>query len=178
MHFKQPGRDVILLGGLGECEERRFGGTQYAKAVLNSLWGLPPALVLDYEKRVQGAMREVAARGLAESAHDLSDGGLAAALAEASFGESGVGAEIRLESSLRPEFLLFHEGPSRILVSTAEAENVLGIAAQFGVEALRIGVTMRERLRIANGPETLVDCELKELKRSWETSLEHLLRQP
>ena len=56
-----------------------------------------------------------------ESAHDLSDGGLAVALAECCFGENGVGADIRLDADLSPEFLLFHEGPSRIIVSTGKS---------------------------------------------------------
>ena len=53
--FKNAGRAVVLLGGLGSADEVRFGGTQYAKTVLNNLWGLPPALDLEYEKRVQAA---------------------------------------------------------------------------------------------------------------------------
>src|ERR1700746_3211971 len=51
--FKEEGRTVMLVGGLGGVDETRFGGTQYAKVILNKLWGLPPALDLDYEKRVQ-----------------------------------------------------------------------------------------------------------------------------
>ena len=76
---------------------------------------------MDYEKRVQSAMREIVAEGLAESAHDLSDGGLAVALAECSFGPAEIGASIDLDSDLRPEMLAFHEAPSRILISTAHA---------------------------------------------------------
>ncbi len=66
------------------------------------LWGLPPALDMDYEKRVQAAIREIVAEGLAESAHDLSDGGLAVALAECSFGPAGIGAQIDLDSRPAP----------------------------------------------------------------------------
>ncbi len=80
--FKQEGRAVMLLGGLGTVDATRFGGTQYAKVVLNKMWGLPPALDMDYEKRVHTAIREVIAQGLAESSHDVGDGGLAVALAE------------------------------------------------------------------------------------------------
>src|ERR1700746_1225715 len=70
-HFSAPDRAVILLGGLGDADELHFGGTQYAKVILNSLWGLPPALDMDYEKRVQQAIREIVAAGLAEAVHDL-----------------------------------------------------------------------------------------------------------
>src|SRR5437763_14567478 len=107
--FKNPGRSVALLGGVGACDHTRFGGTQYAKEILKQLWGLPPALDLDREKRVQSAIREIITAGLAESAHDLSDGGLAVALAECSFGPAGIGAQIELSSDLRPEIPASHE---------------------------------------------------------------------
>ena len=42
--FKHPGRSVVLLGGVGACDDTRFGGTQYAKVIVGELWGLPPAL--------------------------------------------------------------------------------------------------------------------------------------
>src|SRR5690242_21108636 len=42
--FRNEGRTVMLLGGLGAAEAARFGGTQYAKVVLKKMWGLPPAL--------------------------------------------------------------------------------------------------------------------------------------
>jgi phosphoribosylformylglycinamidine synthase len=174
--FKRPGRAVILLGGFGECDETRFGSTQYAKVVLRQIWGLPPALDMDYEKRVQAAMREIAAAGLAESAHDVSDGGLAVALAESSFGPAGVGAAVELDSGLREEFLLFHEGPSRILVSTGQPEAVEALARRHGVEARRIGTTVAGRIRIARGGRVLIECAVEPLRRLWDGALEKMLR--
>src|SRR5579883_2340922 len=154
--FKNEARTVVLLGGLGSSDETRFGGTQYAKAVLGTIWGLPPALDLDYEKRVHAAIREVVNSGYAESAHDLSDGGLAVALAECS--SEGIGAAVDLATALRPELALFHEGPSRVLVSTTQPEEIERIAKKNGVEALRIGVTMKGRLQIRNDSMTWIDC--------------------
>ena len=177
IHFREPGRAVILLGGFGATDDLHFGGTQYAKVILKSMWGLPPALDMNYEKRVHHAIREIVGAGLAESAHDLSDGGLGVALAEASFGPNGIGARIEVPSGARIEFLLFHEGPSRILLSTSEPENVSAIAQKNGVEAVRIGVTMKERLRIDCESKTLLDCNLTELRQPWETSLEQMLHQ-
>jgi phosphoribosylformylglycinamidine synthase len=107
----------------------------------------------------------------------LSDGGLAVALAESSFGPAGVGADIQVPAADRPEFLLFHEAPSRILVSTSQPEEILKLAAQNGIEAARIGATMKERFRIRCGSDTLVDCGLAELKNPWETALERMLHQ-
>jgi phosphoribosylformylglycinamidine synthase len=168
--FQRPGRTVLLLGGLGECDAIRFGGTQYAEVVLNELWGLPPALDLDYEKRVQAAIREIARAGLAESSHDLSDGGLAVALAEASLG--GVGARIALDSSMPPELVLFHEGPSRILVSTSRPGELREAAARHGVPALEIGETSEGRLEIRNRGAELGSWSLAELHSAYEGALE------
>ena len=175
LDFKQPERVVILLGGLGSCEPERFGGTQYAKVILKQLWGLPPALDMECEKRVQAAARDIVRSGLAESAHDLSDGGLAVTLAECCFGPAGVGAEIELESDLRAEFLLFHEGPSRIVISSARPESVAAMAERHGVEARIIGHTTGGRLSIRNRGRLLFDLAIGEMKDRWERGLEILL---
>jgi phosphoribosylformylglycinamidine synthase len=174
--FKSPGRSLVLLGGLGDSDETRFGGTQYAKVVLRQLWGMPPALDMSYEKRVQMAAREVAGAGLAESAHDLSDGGLAVALAESCFGPAEMGAEVELNSPARPELLLFHEGPSRVLISTERPDEVRRVAESHGVEAPVIGSTRAGRLLIRNRGDRLVDCEVRRLRDAWQGALESALR--
>jgi phosphoribosylformylglycinamidine synthase len=176
VHFRHPGRSVVLIGGVGACDTVHFGGTKYAKAVLHQLWGLPPALDLDFEKRVQAAVREIVQAGLAESAHDLSDGGLAVALAESSLGPESVGAEVELASSLPAEPLLFHEGPSRVLISTAEPERVAGIAARHGIEAPRVGVTTQGEIVLRNSGVELIHSPIEVLRRIFEEALENKLR--
>jgi len=171
--FKDEGRTVLLVGGLGSADPVRFGGTQYAKVVLNKLWGLPPVLDMNYEKRVQAAIREVVNAGLAESSHDAGEGGLAVALAECCGG--GIGAAIELYTHLRPEFALFHEGPSRVVVSTMQPEAIEKIAREKGITCERIGVTMKERLRIDSHSETWVDSPVDRLRGSLEDALERLL---
>jgi len=171
--FKHEGRAVLLLGGLGSVDATRFGGTQYAKVVLNKIWGLPPALDMDYEKRVQAAVREVVGAGLAESTHDLGDGGLAVALAECCSG--GIGAHVSLDGGLRPEFALFHEGSSRILVSSLHPEAVEEIAQRHGVNCPRIGATMKTRLRIDHHSATWVDSPVDRLREVSENALKDLL---
>jgi phosphoribosylformylglycinamidine synthase subunit PurL len=175
--FKEQGRAVLLLGGLGTTDATRFGGTQYAKVVLNKMWGLPPALDMDYEKRVHAAIREVINQGLAESSHDLGDGGLAVALAECC--ADGTGASISLDTELPPEFALFHEAPSRILISTGAPEAVEKIARGNNIECLRLGVTIKEKLQISNDSKTTaapwIDCRVETLREVWENALENLL---
>ncbi|HXB70366.1 MAG TPA: phosphoribosylformylglycinamidine synthase subunit PurL [Candidatus Acidoferrales bacterium] len=173
--FKNSGRSVMLLGGPGTCEDIRFGGTQYAKEILKHLWGLPPALDMDREKRVQSAIREIVSGGWAESAHDLSDGGLAVALAECSFGPAEIGAQIELPSDLRPEVLAFHEAPSRVLISTANPMKVAAIAEKHGVEAPVVGITIEKEIEIRQRSVTLGTWEIAALKAAHEHALEAAL---
>jgi phosphoribosylformylglycinamidine synthase len=173
--FKTAGRRLVLLGGIGECDEVRLGGTQYVKQVLQDLWGLPPVLDMEYEKRVQAAIRQVVEEGLAESSHDLSDGGLAVALAECSFG-NGIGASVDLDSDLRPEFLLYGEGPSRILVSTSDPSRIQYIAAKHGVAALEIGDTIEGTIVIRNRQTPLMTCDVLKLRQIWASALEGRIR--
>ncbi len=176
--FKSVGATVILLGGLGSSDWHEFGGTQYAKIIHDLLWGRPPRLDMDYEKRVQATIRELVRKRAVESAHDLGDGGLAVALAECSFGTANVGADVTLDCELEPELLLFHEGPSRVLVSTATPERVFAAAEKNGVQAIRIGVTLESRVTIRNRNRILIDSRVDELKDLWNGALEHLLHNP
>ena len=106
----------------------------------------------------------------------MSDGGLAVALAESSFGPAGIGAEIDLDSNLRPELLLFHEGPSRVLVSTAEPQRIIEIAAKHAVEAIQIGSTVRDRIVINNRKKPLIHGDIGKFKDGWEKALESYVR--
>jgi phosphoribosylformylglycinamidine synthase II len=162
--FRNPGRSVVLLGGAGTCDEMRFGSSQYVKEIARDLWGLPPVLDMEIEKRVQAAMREIVAAELAESAHDVSDGGLAVTLAECCLGPAAIGAQVDLDSDLRPEILAFHEAPSRILLSTAQPAAVAAIAAAHGVPAPVVGVTIEMELEIRQRGITLGCWELAELQ--------------
>ncbi len=172
--FREAGRDVFVIGGIGEADEVRMGGTQYAKQVIKDIWGLPPKIDMAFEKSVHSAVRELVRSGAVESAHDVSDGGLAWSLAESSF-KHGVGVAADLDSDLRPELLLFHEGPSRVVVSTADRAAVEKIAAAHGVPALYIGKTESNTLRISNRGSVLIETDVARLKERWATALESLL---
>jgi phosphoribosylformylglycinamidine synthase len=176
IQFRSEGAEILLLGGFGETDEVRFGSSEYAKVVLNHLWGLPPRLDMDYEKRVHDAVREILAASLAESAHDLSDGGLAVALSECC--TPGLGANVTIGGAIRPEFALFGESPSRVLVTTRNSGRVREIALFYRVECPVIGVTMKERLRIGNQNSMWIDILASDLKQSFENGLPRLLSQP
>jgi phosphoribosylformylglycinamidine synthase len=174
--FQNPGRSVMLLGGIGECDEREFGSTQYAKVITDRLWGTPPKLDLEREKRLQSAIREIVTSGLVESAHDLSDGGLGVTLAECSFGPAGVGARVDLECGLPSERMLFHEGPSRVLLSTAQPEKVAAIAARQGVDAPVVGATIVNEVEVFQRGKKLIQCSIGTLREAYEQALESHVR--
>jgi phosphoribosylformylglycinamidine synthase len=184
-HFRRAGRALVLIGGwLPGCEDeqdllQRFGSSQYAKEVVRQVWGLPPALDLEYEKRVQEATREVVRAGLAESAHDVSDGGLAAAVAECCFGPGRVGARVELARLPMLRHLLFHEAPSRVLLSVAPEKlgDVQAIAVRRRVEAPRIGETQPDWLRFERNGQAVVESEVEALYRLWDEALEKMLQE-
>ncbi|HEY3442679.1 MAG TPA: phosphoribosylformylglycinamidine synthase subunit PurL [Paludibaculum sp.] len=172
--FVSAGRQVYVIGGFGEAEELRMGGTQYAKQVMGAMWGLPPKLDMDMEKRVHSAVRSMVLAGAVDSAHDISDGGMAWALAECAF-PAGVGVAADLDSDLKPELLLYHEGPSRVVVSTGDAAKVEALAAAQGVPAVRIGITTNGTLAIRNRGAVLIETAVAPLKEKWATALETML---
>jgi phosphoribosylformylglycinamidine synthase II len=176
IQFQAPGRTVMLVGGVGTCDDIRFGSSQYVKEVVKDLWGLPPALDMEYEQRVQYAIRRMIDDGLVESAHDLSDGGFAVALAECSFGPAEIGAQIDLVSHLRPEVLLFHEAPSRILITTTNPKRIAQVAEKHQVECPIVGTTIEKGIEIRQRNITLGSWEIATLRAAYESSLESHLK--
>jgi phosphoribosylformylglycinamidine synthase subunit PurL len=175
MHFQAKGRTVMLLGGIGTSDDTQFGSSQYVKEIVKDLWGLPPALDMEYEQRVQYAIRRMIDDGLIESAHDLSDGGIGVALAECSFGPAEIGAQIDLASHLRPEVVMFHEAPSRILLTTSHPKRVAAIAEKHSVECPVLGTTIEKGIEIRQRSITLGSWEIGALRAAFEGSLEQQL---
>jgi phosphoribosylformylglycinamidine synthase subunit PurL len=175
MHFQAKDRTVMLLGGIGTSDDTQFGSSQYVKEIVKELWGLPPALDMEYEQRVQYAIRRMIDDGVIESAHDLSDGGIGVALAECSFGPAEIGAQIDLASHLRPEVVMFHEAPSRILLTTSQPKRVAAIAEKHAVDCPVLGTTIEKGIEIRQRSITLGSWEIGALRAAYEGSLEKQL---
>jgi len=182
MHCAAPGRTIVLLraGEPGDITdaESGFGSSEYAKQILGSLWGYPPELDLQKEAALQKALVELIEQGLAESAHDCSEGGLAVALAEKGFPKS-IGARVGLSSDGLPhEFVLFGEDASRVLLSCdpKHAAGIKQIADKYGVAADAIGETISDRLEISIDGQAVVSAVLYDLNEAYESALESALR--
>lgn len=137
--FRNPGDVIILLGAMrGE-----IGGSEYLFQITGELVGDAPSLDLNHEKHLLEACLELIKLGLVESAHDCSEGGIAVALTESCISGSGLlGAHVTIEAGTqRPDFLLFGEDQSRIIISVkpGKANEVTKIAARHGVPTSILG---------------------------------------
>ncbi|MGD0730278.1 MAG: phosphoribosylformylglycinamidine synthase subunit PurL [Terracidiphilus sp.] len=155
-----------------------FGSSEYARAILDSFWGRPPSLDLDAESDLHTLLAVLAARKLLHSARDLSDGGIAVAIAQATF-PKGIGATVEQESSLmvHPLFGLFAEPASTMLVSAdpSHASKILDLAGEYSFFAARIGTTGGKRLEISVYGDPLISAPLADLRKPWSSALEATL---
>jgi len=161
--FKDEGDLIILLGKT----EAELGGSQYLESIQGLVKGEIPELDLEKEKKIQETCLELIKAGLVKSAHDCSDGGLAVTLFESSIGNLK-GAEIKIETDLRAEELLFSETQSRIVISLAredqgQVEKIIGESVEFQM----IGEVKAGNLKINN----LIDINIEEMKSKWKEAI-------
>ena len=142
--FGAEGDGIVLLGRTGE----EFGGSAWAHVLHGHLGGCPPAPDLDAERRLAAVLAEAAAAGLLSAAHDLSDGGLAIALAESCL-RGGVGCVVRLPGD--PFTALFSESAGRAIVTVRP-----GAEAAFGQLRDAHGV-VGETIGAVGGDSLVVD---------------------
>jgi phosphoribosylformylglycinamidine synthase len=180
--FRGPGSAIVLLRGSepGDATdaESEFGSSEYAKEILGAVWGYPPALELEKEAALQRALVELAQAQLLHSAHDCSEGGIAVTLAESTFA-SGVGMSVDLVSqSLPPEFALFAEDASRVVISCDRDHfgRIQQIAVKYGIAAELIGETALERMEIRLDGRVVVSAPVADLREAYEGALERALR--
>jgi phosphoribosylformylglycinamidine synthase len=183
--FRNEGDVILLLDGAGPENSdvmnlaQEFSSSEYAKTIDGIVAGDPPAVDLTAEKRLIDCLVKMADEGAVQSAHDLSDGGLAVAMAESCFAAKGLGAEVKLEHEPNAEYALFGERGARAIVSAAPGRvaAVLASARQYGVGVREIGkVTRGEVLRIEYGGSTAIEASVPTLQDVWVHSLERSLK--
>ena len=168
--FRAAGDAVVLVGeSLDE-----LGGTEYLKTIHGLEAGSPPMIDLEQEKRNQEFVLEAIEAGLVRSAHDLSEGGLAVALAECAFhSPRKIGCEVDLAGGLREDALLFGESQSRILMTCrpADLSGLLKTAAARGVPAQAIGRTGGAALAVRHAGREILRVPVEKAFRAWKDSL-------
>jgi phosphoribosylformylglycinamidine synthase len=187
MDFKEPGNFIYQLG----LTRDELGGSHFA-LVQALTGGQPPRVDPVIGRRTFAALHRAITSGLVRACHDLSEGGLAAAVAEMAFA-GNLGASIALAAvpsdvghhALSPgadfdTILLFSESNSRFLCEV-RPENAAALEALLAdVPHARIGaVTSDRRLKVTgalataqNGsPPLLIDAEIDALKEAWQAPL-------
>jgi phosphoribosylformylglycinamidine synthase subunit PurL len=178
----KPGQTLLIVGAAspGSVADvvKRFGSSNYAKTILNALWGAPPKLDLAQEAALNRCLVELASEGLVLAARDISDGGLAAALAEGCFThETGAHLELHMPAEYANALCLFSEGASHVLLA-AEPEKVPTITAEVKAGKMfvaAIGKCEGSALKIVLNGQTFIDAPITELKQAWSGTLESLL---
>jgi phosphoribosylformylglycinamidine synthase II len=166
--FVTEGQQIYLLGTTRD----ELDGSEWAHVVHGHLGGLPPAVDLDAERQLADILVNASRDGLVDSAHDLSDGGLAQALVESCL-RSSVGARVWLPDELDPFVALFSESTARAIVAVPRSEEVrfTDMCTARGYPHARIGVTD------GSGDDAVLDVQgqftlpLAEVRAAWSATL-------
>ncbi len=162
--LKAAGEALVLIG-----ETRgHLGASLYLREVADRREGAPPPVDLAAERRNGDFVRGLIGAGTVTTCHDLSDGGLAVALAEMALaGDLGAQVTPPEDPALPPlHAWLFGEDQARYLVTVPTSEPVLEAARRAGVPAVRIGTTGGDALTLPGGQPIFV-AELRAAHETW-----------
>ena len=170
-YFKNENDDIYVIGK----DLHEIGGSEYLSRIHKTVKGDTPQLSLSNEKNLHEFVLKAVNNGLIKSAHDISDGGLAVALAECCImgNRKSLGCEIVISTVARKDFVLFSESQSRIIIS-AGIENkhkILDLAEKNDLYIESIGKTGGSMLRINN----FIELEIDNIKDSYYNSIHKLM---
>ncbi len=168
-HVKQAG-DIVYLIGETKTE---FGGSELQKLMAGEISGKAPAIDLEVEAATQAAILAAIRAGLVQSAHDISEGGTAVALAEKTFASDSLGVNVTLTGSATTA--LFSESQSRFVLTVKE-ENTAAFE-EIIKDAQKIGVVTEDAKLTINGDNgVLIDGTVEEFRSAWKGAIPCLLK--
>lgn len=145
-HFKNEGDVIAVIGTPFEPKENYIdglGGSEYVNLIHKKVTGDAPEVNITAEKNLIKAVLELIRNKHINSAHDVSDGGLAVAIAEACLMKrtSPIGCNVNLKYSGRKDFVMFNESQSRIVISfnKSNEEKVMQVCGKNGITCFNIG---------------------------------------
>jgi phosphoribosylformylglycinamidine synthase len=162
--LKREGDVLVLIGRT----EGWLGQSLYLSEIAGREEGAPPPVDLAIERRNGDFVRSLIVSGIADTVHDLSDGGLAVALAEMAMA-GGIGAALPAAPEGVPvHAYLFGEDQGRYLIAVpAEAAaDLLYSASAQGIDASTVGIVAGDSL-VLPGEETISVAELKAAHEGW-----------
>jgi phosphoribosylformylglycinamidine synthase subunit PurL len=172
--WQDTGNNIYLLG----LNRDELDGSAWADIIHDHLGGKPPIVNLGEEKKLADLLQGAAMQGMIEAAHDLSEGGLAVAVAESCL-RFNVGARIWLDELMERDGLdltaaMFSESQGRVIVSIGREDDVKfqGLCEARGVPVLRIGVTDSESESL--DIKDVATLELNQIREGWAKALPEL----
>ena len=176
--FKSKG-DVVLELRPQNQSGKGIEASEYLAHIHGITAGDAPSFDLDEELAVQKACLSMIRAGLVQSAHDISDGGLAVCLAEMSLASDGLGADIDIEagSNERLDSILFSEAQSRIILSVAESkvDAAKAIAEENEVELNRLGIVAEDTLSLRVNGESILSMSVSSMNQVYENAIPDMM---
>jgi phosphoribosylformylglycinamidine synthase len=165
--FKEAGDKIFVVGET----KADFNGSELQKMQQGKIEGPLFDFDLEVEKATQKKVLEAIQNGWVRSAHDVSEGGLAVAIAESAFGkELGVNVSFDL-----PKEWLFSESPSRFVCSV-KPEDAEKLKQHFGELAKEVGEVTDSKQLIIEGLDGKIEENVSNLKLNWEEAIPWLLK--
>ena len=172
IYFRKPGLGIVLLGATRD----ELGGSEYQQRFHPDATVAPPRVDLDRENALINLLLAAHDQRLLHSAHDISNGGLAVALAECSMEEIGCHVDLGGHADdLDAIALLFGESQGRAIVATSRVDELLRRAKEHSVPAMPIGHTAAGAFLIERNGVALVRISSLELARIWRSAFALLL---
>jgi phosphoribosylformylglycinamidine synthase len=175
--FQKAGDRVLLIEGKWESDSyplQAFGSSDYAKTVLKAIWGRPEWFDLREAARLNACLIALGDASILNSAGDISDGGLAVALAKASFANNiGVNLDESRGTFSKPD-QLFRELACSVIVSCSPQHEarVQKIAEEHDMNVSLLGETIEDDFEFSLGGKFAIRAKVEELRAAHSGALE------
>ena len=175
--FYEKEGDLIAL--VGQVDEKpNIAGSEYLQEVFGIVAGDIGKIDLQTELKLISFIHK--GKALINSAHDVSDGGLITALLEPAFKEEQtLGLDVDIQTSYRPDFELFDQLRSIVVISFEEKdlEKLQTLAKDIGLGFKVVGkIKQEDKLTIKINGKEVINTPITELRKLYENSLGELLK--
>lgn len=172
-YFKNDGDKIALIGNINSSSS--IGGSEYLYLQYGMVKGDAPELDLEIEAKLITSLLLLAKSSILNSAHDLSDGGLAVALTESCIinRTSPIGCIVNINYNTRKDFVLFNESHSRVIISynAVNEEKIKNICKENNTGFLNIGIVGGKNIKINND----INIPLEIAKNAYYNSIHKIM---
>ena len=163
LDFKQG--DIIILLGKTKNE---LGASEYIAEFYGLEKGKISNINFALERRLHKFILDLNEKGLLQSAHDVAEGGLAVALAECSMQEE-FGIEVKLDSELRNDVILFGETQSRFIITVkpGNLNIVKELMAENRIPNTVLGLVKGENFKIDINGKEVINLSVRGMNKIW-----------